>query len=97
MPNFAQGLHINTLRACEEAMDLVPLSAVHTDSTGISQATAKNYLSGRGQKFTWEQVFLAAGLYTATLTPIHTIDFKFKSQEYSDLTVEIKMAYRAPH
>ena len=42
--------------------------------TCIIHTTAKSYLVGPTRKFTWDQVFSAAGLQNATSPPLHTID-----------------------
>ena len=52
-------------------------------ATGISIGTARNYLTGPSRKFTWPQVFSAAGLCNATSPPLHTLDCR--SQQYISL------------
>ena len=41
--------------------------------TGISSCTGRNYLTEQSRKFTWDQVFSAAGLWHATSPPLHTL------------------------
>ena len=51
--------------------------------TGVVASTSKSYLIGANQKFTWNQVFSAAGLQNATSPPLHTINCH--STEYTSL------------
>ena len=51
--------------------------------TGVFASTSKSYLIGANQKFTWNQVFSAAGLQNATSPPLHTINCH--STEYTSL------------
>ena len=51
--------------------------------TGVAASTSKSYLIGANQKFTWNQVFSAAGLQNATSPPLHTINCH--STEYTSL------------
>ena len=51
--------------------------------TGVVTSTSKSYLIGNNQKFTWNQVFSAAGLQNATSPPLHTINCR--STEYTSL------------
>jgi len=44
------------------------------NSTGIKRATSKRYMDTRHRKFTWAQVFEAAGVRNETCPPLHTID-----------------------
>ena len=51
--------------------------------TGVVPSTSKSYLIGNNRKFTWNQVFSAAGLQNATSPPLHTINCR--STQYSSL------------
>ena len=51
--------------------------------TGVVASTSKSYLIGNNRKFTWNQVFSAAGLQNATSPPLHTINCR--STQYSSL------------